>query len=507
MDTFAADDGESPVHGIEAQTDGSGAVRLEQHGRHDFQVFNHLQGIFRALFQEPALEAGCERHLDEPRGRQHGTAAHHVVGIHRQRGEIELVFPVQCLPGQGVAEQRVQNLAREPSLRFEGARLPVPFTLPRVMRQIHATPRRRKLARPIAQAAAEFQLCGQLAQAVAARVFARQARQHQSCGAQGFGDGRQVSREHRAWADLDEGVDPGVHHGADRRLEIHPFTDVAPPVSGVDRVRSDAIAGHRGIHRQGRRPHFEAAERIDQIRTDRIHRIAVERIVQGEALTPDMALCEGTFELRHRLNTARQGDGVRAVDRGEGQPLAEPKLGQQLDGLILPQGNGGHASLAARTALVRTAFVNHAHGLIQRQGTARPGGGYFADAVAADGDRPHTAALERPGESDLDGEQRRLRDFGQFEPVFARCGVEFRENGLAAALCVHLVDLDECVAKHRIVRKQLQAHAGPLRAVARVHKGGSRGLRAMFAQRYSHCLAGGCELLERQRPGVPIRSV
>ena len=75
---------------------------------------------------------------------------------------------------------------------------------------------------------------------------------------------------------------------------------------------------------------------MHEIRTDRVHRRAVKRIVQGEALAPDTALGEGAFELRHRLDIARQGDRVGAVDRGEGQPRAELELGQQIEGLTLP---------------------------------------------------------------------------------------------------------------------------------------------------------------------------
>ncbi len=110
--------------------------------------------------------------------------------------------------------------------------------------------------------------------------------------------------------------------------------------------------------------------------------------------------------------------------------------------------------------------MNHAHRLLQRQRPARPGGGYFADAVATDGDRPHPAALESAGQGDLDCEQRRLRDLGQVEAIGGGRRVEFGENGLTAAFRIRLVNLDQRLAKYRIVLEQLQAHAGPLRAVA-----------------------------------------
>ena len=116
---------------------------------------------------------------------------------------------------------------------------------------------------------------------------------------------------------------------------------------------------------------------------------------------------------------------------------------------------------------MRTALVDHAHGLLQRQRAAGPGGGHFADAVAADRDRPHSAALERAGQGDLHGEQRRLRDFGQGEPIAPAGGaLSSGENRFAAAPRIERIDLDQRLAKlprHRCMScNPMPAHCEPL---------------------------------------------
>ena len=504
---LAADDGEATVGGIQHQAHRARAVGVEQQRRQYLEVLDDLRRVLGTLLDAAARAAGGKGHFDEAGGGEDGAAAHGVIGVDRQLGDVQVIFPMQRLARERVAQQRMHDAAAQMPLRLGGGRVPVTLALPRIERQVHITAGRQK-PRLVAQCAAQFQLRDQRADARSAALLASQGRHHQRRGAQVFGDVGKVGGEHGARADLDEGVHADIRDGTDRRFEIHRLANVAPPVRGAEvnalGRRDDAGSRHRRVHRDGGVARLKAAQGINQARVDRIHGGTVKRIIQRQTLEHDAALRERGLEAGHGAGVARQGDALRAVDRRDREPSIQPQRLDQHRGIDFPKRGGRHAARPSGTRLMRAAFVNHAYRLLQSQRAAGPGRSHFADAVAADGNGVDSLEVEQAGQTHLQCEQCRLRDFGQRETILIRRRAQFREYGFAGDTPMQGIDLGHGVAKIDIFIEQLQSHAGPLRTVARIDECGRRRFGAILTEQ--DAFGGGRRgvLVQGDRQGGPI---
>ena len=260
--------------------------------------------------------------------REDGTFADLVIGQPRDLAGIELRLPGQLLLSETIAEQRMHVMALQQALAFAGGRHPAWRALPGVGRQVDEATGHREQTSEIHRAG-EQQAAAQVLQRFQAIMAALQTGQHLSrrrLVTARLEDIIQIAAQNRMGTDLDQQTMTAkvrlagglpADQTRDGGLELHRLTDVLPPVAGVQAFAFDHAAGDGGeegnVGGAGRQPF----ERGEQAVLDRVHRRAVEGIVEPQH-AGEGALCGklGTQGLEP-FAVAGQRGAARAVDASQ----------------------------------------------------------------------------------------------------------------------------------------------------------------------------------------------
>ncbi len=266
-------------------------------------------------------------------------------------------------------------------------------------------------------------------------------------------------------AQFDEGVGAGACQGADAVGEADRGADVVHPVLGVaQQAVVGEGAGDVGDDRQDRLVVGEALGDAAELREHRLHQRRVEGVADRQALRLAALGGELGGQCEDLGLLARQGDGVGAVDGGEGDALGQARGGLGLGGL-----DGDHGAARGQFLHEAGAGGDQRAGVLQREHTGDVGGGDLADGVPGHEVRDHAPGLDEAVEGDLHGEERGLGVAG---------GVEEGRLGGAAPGEHHLPqravqarveqggDLVQCLREHREAGVQFAAHLGALGALA-----------------------------------------
>jgi len=464
------------VLGVDGAARHLGSACGQQQRRVDFQVFE-----FDVL---PILVPGLrrrQRHLGESGAREHHGLAHDVIGQRRMGAAIELVFPGRFMLAQRVAQQGMHAAALQQSDAGRRERMPMAFALPGVGWQLDMPARPREQRLPLGRGAAGHHLAGGVVHALRVVLAARRGDDDAAFDVGLLERIVDVAAHHRVRSDLDEDVLALFDERGHGLVETHWLAHVAPPVVGVQRGAGHACAGDGGIERDFRLAGRQAGQRFVQRAADAVHGGAVEGIVQVEPALEGAPLAQGIFQHRQRIGVAGDGGAAAAVVAGHAQHARQAQFGDQRQRGAAVHAHRGHGAAPARQPLQAAAMEDHLHGVGQRQRAAGPGGRDFADAVAGDRVRDDAALVQHAGHAHLHGEQRGLRIFGAVVAAIARGGAQRIAQQVAGQRMEVGVDLVHRFGEHRVVHQAL-AHAGPLRAIARVDEhrslGGGHGAAA-----------------------------
>ncbi len=264
--------------------------------------------------------------------------------------------------------------------------------------------------------------------------------------------------------DLDEQVGRLVERGPRRGGEEHRFADVAPPVRGVERCAGQPATGDGREERRRPGARADAVEQGPQRLLDRVHRGAVEGVVDVQHAEEDVPGGEPSAQVLQVPRVPGEGHVPRAVDRRHGQPaVVRGRLGP---GLRLRQADRGHAALAGGGGLGPAAAGDDAGGGLLVQDAGRARGGDLAHAVPEDGRGPHPGPGEHGDQPHLRGVQQRLGDLRAAQLGGGDRGGQHVGDGPAQVRAEGRVVPVDRGPEDRVVRQQVGAHPGPLRAVA-----------------------------------------
>jgi len=149
-------------------------------------------------------------------------------------------------------------------------------------------------------------------------------------------------------------------------------------------------------------------------RLERIHRRAVEGVVDRKAPEAEQARRQLGLERLEVAALAGERDARRAVDRGDREAASRRRALQQRSRFLFAEGERGHAA-AARVRLGSAALADHLHRLLEREGATGPRRRDLAHAVADHGARHDAPGAQHFRDADLDREEQRLREFGRLE--------------------------------------------------------------------------------------------
>ena len=155
--------------------------------------------------------------------------------------------------------------------------------------------------------------------------------------------------EKRMRAHLDEGRVAVFEQPLNRIEEKNWLSQIAHPVRRIEarsRFAIDGRADHCRIERQRRRLRLETVERVEQIRTERVHLRAVGSDVDFDAAAENFFAFERRDDLVERRGVARQYGGPRAVADRNRQPIAV--RGKRRACLVEGELHDRHRTLAAR---------------------------------------------------------------------------------------------------------------------------------------------------------------
>ena len=142
--------------------------------------------------------------------------------------------------------------------------------------------------------------------------------------------------------------------------------------------------------------------------------------------------------------------------------------------------DSGHAARAACLALGAAAGNDHPDGHVEIERATGPGRSHFAHTMARHCQRLDALRFQQAGDGHLNGKQQGLGNDGIVEaggfPVGLQLGQQRKAgDGLHAG-----VELGQDVGKGRRFVHEAQAHAHPLRAVARIDEGHATRVRQLF---------------------------
>ena len=364
-------------------------------------------------------------------------------------------------------ETQQRMLRRGPGVfqRLRGAAQPVRLPLPRIGRQPVRAPWPGECL-PTPDVASRGMGARRREQHRVSRCrTARQGRQHPARGIRRRQRVVQVGLQHRLRPDFYKDADARRDQAPCGLGESHRGTHVAPPVLGVQGRSIRRAARHRGHVGQRRRIRRQARQLPRQRAFDRVHRRAVEGVVQVQQR--ERPACRLRLLAQRQQRRLRPGDrrGAAAVLRCD----LDAGAGQRLGGCVGAQADHRHAPGARRLRLQAAAHRNHAAGLVQGQRPGCPGRGDLTDAVAHARIRLHARGPQRHDQRHLDREQQGLRDRGvphclcvrRRQPSRHRPAQRSPERGIRGIQR----RTERRAASHRIRR-----HARPLAAVAREHE-------------------------------------
>ncbi len=149
-------------------------------------------------------------------------------------------------------------------------------------------------------------------------------------------------------------------------------------------------------------------------------------------------------------------------------------VGQQRTHLVLGCLHRDHGA-AGRQRLHEAAARDHQQrGVLQRQSTSDVRRGQLADRMAHHEVGPHSPGLQQAVQRNLDGEQRRLGEFGCVQKVFVMTPHHLAQR--AQQVAVQFADHGvERLGEDRVGGVQPHAHTEPLRTLAREHEDGLAG--------------------------------
>ncbi len=491
-------DAEAAVAVIEQEARDLAGRGVEQQRRMDLEFFE-----FGAVAVLPA-KRGRQGDFGEARAGENDCVADNVVSQHRVGLRIQLVFPGVLMLLHGVAQQRVNLAAREQAEGFGGNGMPVAFALPGVGRQLDRRPGPGEQRLQVQMAAADDNLAGGVPDLFGIVSAASGGAQHAALLVRGLEGVIEIRTQYRMGADFNIDIVAFGGQLVCGLLEANGQAHVAPPVVGGQLRAVQERARDRGIKRHGARARLDVRQRLADSGFDAIHRRTMEGVIQIQAAMEQRLFRQRCLE--HVQGFGRSGDGgaAAAVEAGHAQVGAELVFRNDRQGFFAVDADGGHAALAPGLALQAATLEDDANRVGQGQRATRPGGGHFADAMADHRGRHDAALRQHAGDADLQGEQRRLGDFGAHIAVVAVFSGEFlaqREVGIAGEQRVHFID----GCREDGIRKQAASHVGPLRAIAGIdeHRAASGGQGAALDDA-GFSVAALCKLLQQVGDGVAL---
>ncbi len=272
---------------------------------------------------------------------------------------------------------------------------------------------------------------------------------------------------------------------------------VPDPVAGrADGGHVDGRAGDGGDQRHGRGVVRQPGGDLGQLVEHRFHERAVERVADGEpaGAYPPVGPLGG--DPRDGVGGPGDHHGRRAVDGGDGDPVAERGTH-----VVLARGDREHRPAVGQRLHEPAPGGDQFGGVGEGEDPGGVGGGELPDGVPGDRVRAQAPGGEQPVQRHLDGEQGRLGELGAVQQrrlVGAGVGVEQRAQRPGQVRVQRGARLRQRVGVDRVRGGQLPTHAGPLRALPgeEVRDPGSGGHRAGHQGR--RVGAGG----ERAEPGA-----
>ncbi|ONK15515.1 hypothetical protein STBA_63350 [Streptomyces sp. MP131-18] len=248
-----------------------------------------------------------------------------------------------------------------------------------------------------------------------------------------------------------------------------------PVGRGADLLRVGGTAGHVGHDRQPGGVEAQAGHDLAELVEHAVQVVGVEGVGRRQLLDPAAAFPPVRGDVGDGPGVARDDDGIRSVDGGEGHAFLV--AGERGAYLVLRRLHGDHAAVVA-PRLHEAATRGDEDGRVgQRQDTGGVGGADLADRVADERVRAQAPGGDQVEQARFEGEQRGLGVGGALEEVGA-----FGDDPLDGLVQV-AVDLGarrvvggaEC--RGRLA--QCQAHAGALAALPGEQQPKAAGARAV----------------------------
>ena len=264
-------------------------------------------------------------------------------------------------------------------------------------------------------------------------------------------------------ADLDKRVEAVVQHGIQRVGQQNWMTHVVVPVLRVQVRAALALAGYGRVQRRRGLDALCRGQGLQHHLLDRLHVVAVVRHLDLNRALKHAPRLQDLSDPLQRLRVARQGQHLRTVHGGDGDPAFLAR--DQPAGFVQSQPDGQHAASARDLVLGLRTMIDHLDRLLQRQGPGRERRGDFADGMPDHGRGADSVVRVQSRQRDLDGQDRGLDDQCFVDPGF-RLGLgQFCQQGPAGELLEQAVDFFQRVAKDGLALQPLLAHAGPLAAL------------------------------------------
>ena len=192
----------------------------------------------------------------------------------------------------------------------------------------------------------------------------------------------------------------------------------------------------------------------------------MERRADRQPLRTGLARRSEEKEPLHGRRMARDDDLSAAVQIGGAEDVAVCRLGtERRDRLGIESADRCHRPQAGRDRLLHqpAALADAGDGGVEGERTSRDQRRPLPEAVPGDGERRRAdGLLEHAVRRDAGRENRRLRVFGQHEPLLGPLEAQARERHPEP-----LVRLRERPPRHREGLRQVAAHSHPLRSLAR----------------------------------------
>ncbi|PSK61766.1 hypothetical protein B0E53_06334 [Micromonospora sp. MH33] len=290
-------------------------------------------------------------------------------------------------------------------------------------------------------------------------------REHAPVGGEDVGGQR---GQHALRTDLQQGVHPGGAQRGDPVGVADRLADVPHPVVRcAELVGVGQFPGQVRHHGQRGGGEGQPVEDPPELRQHGLHQRAVERVADAQPAGPHAPVPPELLHPVHGVDLARHDDGVRAVDRGDADPVGQAVEGGPHVGL--GGGDREHPAAGGQRLHEPAPRGDQRAGVLQGQHPGHVRGGDLPDRVPAHHIGHHAERLDQPEQGDLDGEQAGLREDRLVQQVGLGRALGGQQHGRQrprqgpVQLPAHLVQRR---GEHREGGVQLPAHAGALRALA-----------------------------------------